>query len=137
MKADIHPKVYGDAKVTCTSCKAVFMIPGTVKDQQIEICSQCHPVYTGKFRALTASGQVDKFKKKMAAAQQAKVVAKPSKRKLTQDEKLRKKLKEAKIEKEEKKKVVAVKERERAKKAAEKTVIKKGEKKEKKEKQGA
>ncbi|OGG90797.1 50S ribosomal protein L31 [Candidatus Kaiserbacteria bacterium RIFCSPLOWO2_12_FULL_53_8] len=129
MKADIHPQVFKDAKVTCTSCKAVFIIPGTVKDQQVEICSQCHPVYTGKFRALQASGQVDKFKKKMATAEQAKVVAKPNKRKLTQDEKLRKKLEEAKIEKEEKKKIVAEKDRERAKKAAEKTVIKKGEKK--------
>lgn len=126
MKSEIHPKVYEDAKVTCTSCKAVFVIPGTVKDQQVEICSQCHPVYTGKFRALTASGQVDKFKKKMATAQQAKVVAKPSKRKLTQDEKLRKKLEEARAEKEEKKKAVAEKDRERAKKAAEKTVVKKG-----------
>lgn len=131
MKADIHPKVYADAKVTCTACKAVFVIPGTVKDQQIEICSQCHPVYTGKFRAAVSSGRVDKFKKKLAAAEKAKVVAKPSKRKLTQDEKLRKKLEEARAEKEEKKKIVAEKDRERAKRAAEKTVVKKGEKKKK------
>src|SRR3989344_7258164 len=129
MKPDIHPEVHKDAKVTCTTCKAVFKIPGTVKDVQIEICSQCHPVYTGKFRALTSSGQVDKFKKKMAAAEKSKVEVKPSKRKLSQEDKLRKKLEEAKTEKDEKKKVIASRERERAKKAAEKTVVKKGGKK--------
>ncbi|HLD07947.1 MAG TPA: 50S ribosomal protein L31 [Candidatus Peribacterales bacterium] len=126
MKADIHPKVYADATVTCTACGAVFKIPGTMKDVQIEICSNCHPIYTGKFRAIMSSGQVDKFKKKMAAASKAKVEAKPSKRKLSEEDKLRKKLEEAKAEKEEKKKVIAEKERVRAKKAAEKTVVKKG-----------
>ncbi len=134
MKPDIHPIVYKDAKVTCSACGAVFIIPSTVKDQQIEICSSCHPIYTGKFRALMSSGQVDKFKKKMATATKAKTEAKPSKRKLTQDEKLRKKLEENKKEKEEKKKMIAEKDRTRAKKAAEKTVVKKGEKKEAKEK---
>lgn len=128
MKPDIHPPLYKDAKVNCTSCGASFKIPSTVKDIQIEICSQCHPVYTGKVRALMNSGQVDKFKKKMAAAEKAKVDVKPNKKKLSQEQKLRKKLEEAKAEKDEKKKVIASRDRERAKKAAEKTVVKKAKK---------
>jgi len=126
MKSDTHPQIFPKAKVTCTSCKAVFAIPGTMEEMKIEICSNCHPVYTGKFRAISSSGRVDRFKKKMASAKSAKSEAKPKKRKMSGEEKLRLKLEEARAEKEEKKKAVAKIERERAKRAAEKTVIKKG-----------
>jgi len=96
MKADIHPQVFKDAKATCTSCKAVFTIPSTKKDIQIEICSNCHPVYTGKYRGVRSSGRVERFQKKMASAQKAKTEAKPKKRKLTDEEKVEKKVKKAK-----------------------------------------
>lgn len=81
------------AKVTCTSCKAVFTIPSTKKEIQIEICSNCHPVYTGKYRGVTSSGRVERFQKKMASAK--KTEDKPKKRKLTPEEKVEKKVKEA------------------------------------------
>ena len=128
MKQGIHPDIHQDAKVTCTACKAVFLIPGTKKDIQIEICSSCHPIYTGKYRGIMSSGQVDKFKKKMATAKRSTSEAKPKKRKLGSEDKLRKRLAEARAEKDEKKKIVAEKQRERAKRAAEKTVKKPGKK---------
>jgi large subunit ribosomal protein L31 len=63
MKKDFHPKAHKDAKTTCTSCNAVYLVPSTVKDQQVEICSQCHPIYTGEYRGIMASGRVDRFRK--------------------------------------------------------------------------
>ncbi len=63
MKKGIHPQVYLDAKTMCSSCGAVYLIPTTVKVQQVEICSACHPVYTGKYMGLMASGRVDRFRK--------------------------------------------------------------------------
>ena len=126
MKPSIHPEVYKDAKVTCTACKAVFLIPGTVKDMQIEICSQCHPVYTGKFRGLASSGRVEKFQKKLAAAKKEKTEKKPKKRKLTDKEKFEQKLRETK-EREQEKKVQKEKvKKEKAIKDAKKTIKKAG-----------
>ena len=63
MKKGFHPPVYSDAKTTCVSCNAVYAIPTTVKAQQVEICGNCHPVYTGEYRGLMASGRVDRFRK--------------------------------------------------------------------------
>ena len=63
MKTGIHPQVHLDAVTTCVSCGAVYKIPSTVKTQQVEVCSSCHPVYTGEYRGLMASGRVDRFRK--------------------------------------------------------------------------
>lgn len=63
MKKGIHPQLHLDAKTTCISCNAVYAIPSTVKTQQVEVCSNCHPVYTGEYRGLMASGRVDRFRK--------------------------------------------------------------------------
>ncbi len=63
MKKGFHPQVHDDAKTTCVSCNAVYAIPTTVKAQQVEICGHCHPVYTGEYRGLMASGRVDRFRK--------------------------------------------------------------------------
>lgn len=52
-----------DAVTTCVSCNAVYKIPSTVKTQQVEVCSNCHPVYTGEYRGIMASGRVDRFRK--------------------------------------------------------------------------
>ena len=93
MKADIHPQVFKEAKVTCTSCKAVFTIPSTKKENQIEICSNCHPVYTGKYRDISSSGRVERFRKRMAKKEDA--MSKPKKRKITPEEKVEKKAKKA------------------------------------------
>ena len=63
MKADIHP-AYDDVTVTC-SCGNNFQTRSTVgKDLTIEVCSQCHPFYTGKQKMLDSGGRVDRFRRK-------------------------------------------------------------------------
>ena len=63
MKAEIHP-AYGDVSVTC-SCGNTFNTRSTSgKDMSIEICSQCHPFYTGKQKLVDTAGRVDKFRQK-------------------------------------------------------------------------
>ena len=63
MKPEIHP-AYEDVKVTC-SCGESFQTRSTVgHDLQIEVCSQCHPFYTGKQKIMDTAGRVDKFRKK-------------------------------------------------------------------------
>jgi len=63
MKADIHPD-YHEINVTC-SCGNKFMTKSTLKsDLQIEVCSSCHPFYTGKQKILDTAGRVDKFRRK-------------------------------------------------------------------------
>lgn len=72
MKKDFHPKVHKDAKTTCVSCSAVYAIPSTVKDQQVEVCGNCHPVYTGEYRGIMSSGRVDRFRKVQEASKSRK-----------------------------------------------------------------
>ena len=63
MKADIHPS-YGDIKVTC-SCGNEFTTRSTLsEDLSIEVCSACHPFYTGKQKIIDTGGRVDKFRRK-------------------------------------------------------------------------
>lgn len=63
MKAEIHPG-YQDIAVTC-SCGNKFSTRSTLKgDLQIEVCSQCHPFYTGQQKILDTGGRVDKFRRK-------------------------------------------------------------------------
>ncbi len=63
MKAEIHP-AYGDISVTC-SCGNTFNTRSTNgKDISIEVCSQCHPFYTGKQKLVDTAGRVDKFRQK-------------------------------------------------------------------------
>jgi len=66
MKKDIHPDYYENVKITC-SCGAVFIAGSTKKELKTEICSQCHPFYTGKQKLVDTAGNVDKFKKKIKA----------------------------------------------------------------------
>ncbi len=63
MKADIHPD-YTDIKVVC-SCGNEFATRSTMgKDLHIEVCSACHPFYTGKQKIMDTAGRVDKFRKR-------------------------------------------------------------------------
>ena len=66
MKTGIHPE-YVVATVTC-SCGNTFQTRSTKPELHVEICSQCHPFYTGKQKILDTAGRVDKFRKKYAAA---------------------------------------------------------------------
>ena len=68
MKKDIHPKYYPDAKIKCV-CGANFEIGSTSSEMEVEICSQCHPFYTGKERIIK-TGQVEKFRQRMTKKQE-------------------------------------------------------------------
>ena len=69
MRADIHPKVF-DAKVTCASCGNTWTTTSTSKELRIDVCSNCHPFYTGESaKILDVEGQVDRFYKKLSARQ--------------------------------------------------------------------
>ena len=67
MKTGIHPQVFKDAKTTCSTCSMVFLIPNTVQEQSVEICRNCHPIYTGKAQKDLKGGRVERFRKRMAA----------------------------------------------------------------------
>lgn len=62
LKKDIHPN-YVESKVTC-SCGEVFTTRSTVPEIKVEICSACHPFYTGKQKLVDTAGRVEKFNKK-------------------------------------------------------------------------
>ncbi|MEM1449321.1 MAG: 50S ribosomal protein L31 [Planctomycetota bacterium] len=68
MKVDIHPN-YVDCKVHC-GCGNEFTTRATVKELKIEICSVCHPFYTGNQKFVDAAGRVDRFKRKFAKKSQ-------------------------------------------------------------------
>jgi large subunit ribosomal protein L31 len=70
MKAEIHPTYYPDAKVTCASCGTTWTTGSTRKEIRVDICSNCHPFFTGEAsRILDIEGQVDRFYKKLSARQ--------------------------------------------------------------------
>lgn len=70
MKTDIHPEFHTDAKVTC-ACGKTFSIGSTQKKLSVEICSNCHPFYTGVEKIVDTAGRVEKFKARRAAAKDA------------------------------------------------------------------
>ncbi len=62
MRAEVQPKYY-ECKVTC-NCGNEFVTGSTVEEIHVEVCSACHPFYTGQQRAASAKGRIDKFNKK-------------------------------------------------------------------------
>lgn len=71
MKKDIHPKYYPNARVQC-ACGNTFTTGSTKEYLDVEICSACHPFYTGKEKNVDAVGQVQKFRKRLAKKQDLK-----------------------------------------------------------------
>jgi len=71
MKKDIHPKYYPSAKARC-ACGNTFTVGSTKEYMEVEICSQCHPFYTGKEKIIDKMGRVEKFKKRMEKAKKSK-----------------------------------------------------------------
>ncbi|MDP3996085.1 MAG: 50S ribosomal protein L31 [bacterium] len=67
MKKDIHPQYHPAAKVTC-GCGNKFTVGSTLSEISVEICSSCHPFYTGTEKVLDAAGRVERFKAKQAKA---------------------------------------------------------------------
>jgi len=71
MKAGIHPE-YKEVEVTCSSCANKFSTRSTSgKALGIEVCSNCHPFYTGKQRIVDTAGRVEKFRQKYATKKAA------------------------------------------------------------------
>ncbi len=62
MKAGIHPKYY-ETKIRC-ACGNVIETRSTVKDIHVEICSNCHPFFTGKQKLIDTAGRVERFRRK-------------------------------------------------------------------------
>lgn len=70
MKQGIHPTYYPDAKVTCASCGTTWTTGSTKKEIRVEICSNCHPFFSGESaRIVDIEGQVDRFYKKLQVRQ--------------------------------------------------------------------
>jgi large subunit ribosomal protein L31 len=90
MKTQIHPTWYPEAKVTC-ACGNVFFVGATVPEMQVEVCSACHPFYTGQMKYVDTAGRVDAFKTKMAQINTQKL-SKAQKRKLKRERKIEKEL---------------------------------------------
>ena len=62
MKAEIHPD-YKDTTITC-ACGATFTAGSTKENIRVEICSQCHPFFTGKQKLIDTAGRIERFRKK-------------------------------------------------------------------------
>lgn len=63
MKEKIHPQYYKDAKIIC-ACGNVVTTGSTKKEIRVEICSKCHPFFTGKEKLVDTAGRVEKFRRK-------------------------------------------------------------------------
>jgi len=71
MKKDIHPTYYTEATVVCSSCGKTWKTGSTKKEIRLDLCSNCHPFFTGEAqRILDTEGQVDRFYKKLAVRQE-------------------------------------------------------------------
>ncbi len=68
MKENIHPE-YGETSITC-ACGNQIEVGSTRSDIRIEICSQCHPFFTGKQKLVDTAGRIERFRKKYAKFQQ-------------------------------------------------------------------
>ena len=66
MKKEIHPAYHSDAQVSC-SCGQKFVVGSTMPKIDVEICSACHPFFTGEVKILDSGGRVERFKKRQAA----------------------------------------------------------------------
>ncbi len=91
MKAQIHPQYFKDAKVICSSCGLNYTTGSTKQSIHVEVCSKCHPFYTGEHRFLDTKGTVEKFQKKVQVA--AEMKAKKASLKVKTDEKGERKVK--------------------------------------------
>ncbi len=66
MQKDIHPKYDLNTKAIC-ACGAVYLVGSTMPEIRMEICSACHPFFTGNEKIMDTAGRVERFKKRQAA----------------------------------------------------------------------
>lgn len=76
MKKDLHPQYFEKSKVTC-SCGNSFEVGSTQEKIHVEVCSACHPFYTGTAKFIDTAGRVDKFQERIKKAQELKEKNKP------------------------------------------------------------
>jgi large subunit ribosomal protein L31 len=86
MKKGIHPKWYPEAKVIC-ACGNTFTTGATVPELKVEICSACHPFYTGQMKYIDTAGRVEAFLNKRSKAKE-KIISKAEKRRLKRERKI-------------------------------------------------
>ncbi len=80
MKANIHPQWYDDAKVSC-ACGNTFTVGATKLELRVEICSKCHPFFTGEMKFVDTLGRVERFQQKQKAAEVTAVAVAEKKKK--------------------------------------------------------
>lgn len=68
MKKGIHPK-YELSNITCATCGTVYPVRSTKPNIRLDICSHCHPFYTGEQRIVDTAGQVDRFMRRLQNSQ--------------------------------------------------------------------
>lgn len=96
MKQDIHPKWFENSKIVC-ACGNSFITGSTQEEIRVEICSACHPFFTGQQKFVDSLGRVEKFQKKQAAAPKKQPISRRNKKilkKSGEEEKELKSLKE-------------------------------------------
>ncbi|MBU1149152.1 50S ribosomal protein L31 [Patescibacteria group bacterium] len=76
MKKEIHPQYHKNAKITC-ACGASYNVGSTVPEIEVEICSHCHPFYSGKQKLVDTARRVDRFKKMSLKSEEMKKAKKP------------------------------------------------------------
>ena len=81
MKKKIHPKWYPDAQISC-ACGNTFIAGSTKPKIQADICSACHPFFTGEMRYVDTQGRVEKFQAKQKSTQGKKYIKKKDRKKL-------------------------------------------------------
>jgi large subunit ribosomal protein L31 len=79
MKKDIHPQVNTESKVTCV-CGNTFVTISTLPEIKVDICSACHPFYTGTAKFVDTEGRIDKFNRKLQKIQEKKETTKKTKK---------------------------------------------------------
>ncbi|MBI4130626.1 50S ribosomal protein L31 [Candidatus Roizmanbacteria bacterium] len=75
MKSKTHPVFYDSANVTC-ACGNTFTIGSTLEKIRVELCSQCHPFYTGQMKFVDTKGRVERFQEKQKHAQKMQTILK-------------------------------------------------------------
>lgn len=81
MRKDIHPVYYPKAKAKC-ACGQVFNVGATKETMNVEICSHCHPFYTGTEKLLDIAGRVEKFRTREETAKQRALTRPAAKKKV-------------------------------------------------------
>lgn len=86
MRAELHP-AFIQCKISCTSCGTTFETKGTVAEIKTELCSNCHPFYSGKQMLIDTTGQVERFKNRVTVAEKRQAAAPKKKAAPTADAK--------------------------------------------------